>query len=71
MTPTRLVGLGGVVVPVGETAQVEFSPIAFDDLSLALSSSTANLTMTFDAITIEGTRITQVVLRQLHVEACA
>ena len=67
----RIVGLGGTTVPAGASAQVAFQPIAFDDLTLGHSGSTANLTMTFVGRTVEGTTITKVVLRQLNIESCA
>jgi len=69
-TPTRVFGLGGVVVPVGGNANLTFQPIAFDDLSIALSSHTANLTMIFEAVTVEGSHLRTTVGRQLSVESC-
>ena len=68
-TPDRVVGLGNVIVTANSTNNVTFAPIALDDLNAGLSGKTANLTMTFNAITVEGTRVTQTVGRQLHVEA--
>ena len=46
-------------------------PIAFDDLSPAYQGSTANLTLTFNAITVEGSQITGVSFRTLLIEQCA
>ena len=54
VTPDRTGGLGGVMSPVGSTAQVECEPIAFDDLNIGRAGSAANLTMTFNAVTVEG-----------------
>lgn len=68
-TPVRTVGLGNVIVPVDSSAQVSFAPIALDDLSPGVEGHTANLTLTFNAITVEGTRLSQTVGRQLHVES--
>lgn len=70
-TPQRIVGLGGVTIPAATSGQVTFSPIAFDDLSLANAGRTANLILTFEARTVEGTPVSRTVLRQLNVEACA
>lgn len=69
-TPTRVVGLGGIVVPVGETATLEFSPMTFDDLSVAFQSSSASLTMLFEGRTVEGSTVRRTVLRQLNVSSC-
>jgi hypothetical protein len=69
-TPTRTVGLGNVTIPTDGTSSVTFAPIAFDDLSLSLEGHTANLSLVFRAKTVEGTRITDTVSRQLFVEAC-
>ena len=68
-TPDRVVGLGNVVVPAQGTNRVTFAPIALDDLNAGLAGKTCNLTLTFNAITVEGTRVTQTVGRQLHVES--
>jgi hypothetical protein len=68
-TPDRVVGLGNIVVPAQSTNQVSFAPIALDDLNAGLAGKTANLTMTFNAITVEGTRVTQTVGRQLHIQS--
>jgi hypothetical protein len=67
-TPDRVVGLGNTIVQANSTSSVSFAPIALDDLNLGLAGKTANLTLTFNAITVEGTRVTQTVGRQLHVE---
>jgi hypothetical protein len=69
-TPTRVVGLGNVTIPAAGTNDVTFAPIAFDDLTLATLGRTCDLTLTFEARTVEGTRITKTVQRQLFVEAC-
>ena len=69
-TPDRVFGLGGIVIPVGASSVVTFQPIALDDLSLALQSSTANLSLTFEGVTVEGTRMRATVGRQLTVESC-
>jgi hypothetical protein len=68
VTPDRVVGLGNTVIPAQSSSQVSFSPISLDDLAVVPGGRTANLTMTFNAITVEGTRVTQTVGRQLHVE---
>jgi hypothetical protein len=67
-TPVRTVGLGNTVVPAQGTSQVSFAPIALDDLTPDKPGHTANLTLTFNAITVEGTRVSETVGRQLHVE---
>jgi hypothetical protein len=65
------VGLGDVIVPAGETAQFTFAPISFQDVTdPAVQGSTANLTLVFDARTVEGERVQRVISRQLFVEAC-
>ncbi|MDH3629080.1 MAG: hypothetical protein OEV00_08970 [Acidobacteriota bacterium] len=69
-TPSRTFGLGGVAVPVGEQIQATFTPIAFDDLTLAISGSTANLQMVFRAVTVEGTQMFIGVTKQLNIEGC-
>jgi hypothetical protein len=69
-TPTRTFGLGGVAIPVGETAEVTFQPIALDDLSIAYAGSTANLDLTFHARTTEGTDIITRVARALTINSC-
>jgi len=68
-TPVRTVGLGNVVIPAESTGQVAFAPISLDDLTPALGGHTANLTLTFNAITVAGDRVSQTVGRQLHVES--
>ena len=45
--------------------------LTFDDLNIGLAGSTANLTLTFNAVTVEGTTVTTTVFRQLSVESCA
>lgn len=70
-TPTRVVGLGDVTIPANGSNSVSFAPIAFDDLTDATRGRTCNLTLTFEARTVEGTRITDSVQRQLFVEDCA
>jgi hypothetical protein len=70
-TPTRTFGLGGIVIPVGGSSQIVFQPIAFDDLDLSISGKTCNLVLTFEGVTVEGTRIRSTVGRQLTVETCA
>ena len=42
---------------------------AIAEVNAGLAGKTANLTLTFNAITVEGTRVTQTVGRQLHVES--
>jgi hypothetical protein len=68
---TRVIGVGGIAVPVGDTAEVTFSPISFDDLDPdTMEGTTADLVMVFNAITVEGTAINLTVLRQLFIETC-
>lgn len=72
-TVDRFVGLGNVSVPAGGLNAVTFEPIALDDVLNGLpdiEGSTANLTLTFTAQTVEGTVITERAYRQLHVESC-
>jgi hypothetical protein len=68
--PQRTFGLGSVAVPAGGSSSVTFAPLAFNDLSSAILSSTANLTLNFRARTVEGTNINTTVLRSLNVEVC-
>jgi hypothetical protein len=71
ITPDRVVPLGDVIVPVGGTAQFTFAPISFQDVvAPGVQGSTANLTLEFDAHTVEGERIDTVIGRQLFVEVC-
>jgi len=70
-TPTRVIGLGDTTVPAGGIAAVTFAPIAFDDLTAAQQGHTANLTLVFDASTVEGSGVRATVQRQLFVEVCA
>ena len=70
VTPQRVVGLGGIIIPVNGTASLELQPIAFDDLNGGLQGSTANLTMLFEGVTVEGSRVSQTVGRQLFIEGC-
>lgn len=69
-TPTRVIGLGGIIVPVNGTASLELQPISFDDLAGVIPGSTANLTMRFDGVTVEGSAVWQIVGRQLFIEGC-
>jgi hypothetical protein len=69
-TPMRVIGLGGIVVPVGESATLEFLPMNFDDLNADFLSSSAGLTMRFEGRTVEGSHVQQTVLRQLNIEGC-
>lgn len=69
-TPTRVVGLGNIVVPVGGTNSFSFAPLDFQALTNDIIGQTANLTLTFRARTTEGEVTPQVVSRQLFVEAC-
>lgn len=70
-TPTRTVGLGDIAIPADGTGGVTFSPLAFDDLSIAITGHTANLTLTFYATMVaNGKRITSTVTRQLFIEGC-
>ena len=71
-TPQRVVGLGSIVVPVGGTGTATFSPITFEDLFAVTSTGgvSANLTLTFNARTIEGTSVRLTTGRQLFVNAC-
>jgi len=71
VTPVNVVGLGNVTVPAEQTADVTFQPITNDALQNAnLEGSTANLTLDFRAITVEGTTLRGIVSRQLFVETC-
>lgn len=71
-TPQRTVGLGGIAVPVSGTGTATFSPITFEDLFAVTTTGgvTANLTLTFNARTIEGTTVRYTTGRQLLVESC-
>ena len=68
--PQRTQGLGDSTVEAGGTQEVTFSPIAFDDLLTLPPSSTVQLTMTFNARTVEGTGISDTASRWLNVEDC-
>jgi hypothetical protein len=71
VTPVNVVGLGNVTVPAEETAAVTFQPITNDALqNPSLEGSTANLTLDFRGITVEGTTLRGIVSRQLFVETC-
>lgn len=71
VTPTAVVGLGNATVATNETADVTFAPISFDAIAAAgVSGATANLTLTFRAMTVEGTTIYTTATRQLFVETC-
>ena len=57
VTPTRIFGLGGVTIETDSEAPATFPPIALNDLSPAFEGSSASLTLTFRAHTVEGTSI--------------
>jgi len=71
-TAPTTVGLGNIVVPAEGSASVDFFPISTDALgsNAAIEGATANLTLTVNARTVEGTTIRQTLLLQLQVEVC-
>jgi len=78
LIPPQNIGLGNVNVPANGQNSVTFPPIPSDPLNITtgvpptspFEGATANMTMTFNAVTVEGTRIQQTALRQLIVEIC-
>jgi len=72
VTPQFVVGLGNVSIPAQGSNSVSFPPISSDAVNNnpAIEGATALLRLTFRGETIEGTAITQVILRQLVVEIC-
>ena len=69
----RVVGLADVAIPANATNSVTFSPISFDDLLInypAIQGKTANLTMVFRAVTVEGAQIFDTFYEQLFIESC-
>ena len=72
-TPNRVVGLGNVAIPASGSGTVTFSPMAFDDLASVVVNTTANLTLVFRAVVVEGSgvqTVTATVGRQLFIEGC-
>jgi hypothetical protein len=72
VTPPLVVGLGNITIPAQGSNSVLFPPISSDAINnnAAIEGATATLQLTFRGQTVEGTPITQVVLRQLVVEIC-
>lgn len=68
--PTRVVGLGDVVVPVGGTGTITFSPIALQDLDQAMAGTTANLGLIFQGRTTTQDPVTQTTTKQLQFDGC-
>lgn len=69
ITPTSVVGLGGITVPAGGSATFAFAPISFQEV-LPVAGQTANLTLDFRGRTVEGEVVHRTALRQLFVEDC-
>ena len=63
-------GLGGLVIPVDGSSPVIFPPMRLQDLAAGHEGTTAQLFLTFQAMTLEGTPITMTVGRDLAVEVC-
>jgi len=78
LVPPQNIGLGNIAIPTGGQGSVTFPPIPSDPLNITtgipptspFEGATANMTMTFNAVTVEGTRIQQTALRQLLIEIC-
>jgi hypothetical protein len=71
-TPDRIsVGLGDVAIPAEGTSKVTFFPVYFQDLTSGHAGNTADVTITFHAVTVDGTAITKVFSVQLAIEGCA
>jgi hypothetical protein len=72
VTPPFVTGLGNVTIPTGGSNAVTFPPISTDAINNnpAIEGSTANLTLTFRARTVEGAQILQTATRTLIVESC-
>jgi hypothetical protein len=76
--PPQNIGLGNIAIPTGGQGNVKFPPIPSDPLNITTGTpptspfegATANMTMTFNAVTVEGTQIRQTALRQLLIEIC-
>jgi plastocyanin len=76
--PPQAIGLGNVTIPAGGQNQVTFAPIPSDVMNFTTGTppvspfegATANLTLTFNAITVDGTGFQQTALEQLIVEIC-
>lgn len=69
----RIIGLGDVTIPANGINSVSFAPISFDDILVNLpqiEGTTANMTLTFRAVTVEGAQIFDTVYRQLFIESC-
>lgn len=70
-TQDSTVGLGNTIVPAEQSATVQFFPISSDAIAGgAAQGLTADLVLTINARTIEGTTIRQTLSRQLQVEIC-
>ena len=63
-------GLGGLVIPVDGTAPVIFPPMRLQDLAAGHEGTTAQLVLTFQAVTLEGTPISMTVGRDLGIDVC-
>ncbi len=72
VTDNYVAGLRNVSIPAEGTGQVTFFPIPSDvvNSNTAIEGATANLTMTFRGVTVEGSTILQVAQAQLVVETC-
>ena len=73
--PPQPIGLGNVTIPTNGQNSVTFPPIPSDPLNTTsgptpFEGATANMTLTFNAFTVEGTRIQQTAQRQLIIEIC-
>lgn len=72
--PSRVIGLGNVVVPLNDSGTVIFAPISFDDLIAGLpgiEGTTANLTLTFRGRSVSGIDVRATAFRQLFIEGCS
>ena len=75
IVPPQNIGLGNVNIETNSQNSVTFPPIPSDPLNTSsgptpFEGATANMTLTFNAVTVEGTRIRQTALRQLIIEIC-
>jgi hypothetical protein len=75
LTGPYVMGLGGVAIPAGGTNAVRFIPIPSDVLNQSyygatLEGATANLTLLFRGVTLDGTEVTLMASATLVIDIC-